>query len=90
MRSRNAGDAADMQVRSALMVCLQNRMRATGNTQAELAKRPGVAQPRNSASQSKCARAQYVGLRKSVACVNHESFPLQPIPGMRQLWLANA
>jgi predicted XRE-type DNA-binding protein len=35
-----------MQVRGALMVDLQKRMRATGDTQAELAKRLGVTQPR--------------------------------------------
>ncbi len=35
-----------MQVRGALMVDLQKRMRATGNSQAELAKKLGVTQPR--------------------------------------------
>jgi len=35
-----------MQVRGALMVDLQKRTRATGDTQAELAKRLGVTQPR--------------------------------------------
>ena len=43
---KTRGDAAHMQVRGALMVDLQKRMRATGDTQAELAKRLGVTQPR--------------------------------------------
>lgn len=43
---KTPGDAAHMQVRGALMVDLQKRMRATGNSQAELAKRLGVTQPR--------------------------------------------
>ncbi len=43
---KTPGAAAHKQVRGALMVDLQKRMRATGDTQAALAKRLGVTQPR--------------------------------------------
>lgn len=43
---KTPGDAAQMQVRGALMVDLQKRMRATGDTQGALAERLGVTQPR--------------------------------------------
>lgn len=42
---KTADDAAHMQVRGALMVDLQKRMQATGDTQAKLAKSLGVTQP---------------------------------------------